>query len=269
MLVQAEGGAAHPDIHRITHLPKDDKEARKRDDGKPFELKRNLTIEQIRQLQQRLTVRPTMGDRRAVIIDPADDLERNAANALLKSLEEPPVGTVFLLVAHRPGRLLPTIRSRCRLLRFAPLSDAAVIDHLARKAPAASPDLVRQAVAASAGSPGMAERFVTLDLAPLDAIMRRILAQGDRDFTLRGELTGAMGQRPTRNRQIAALELARQVLSDHLRSAPRSAIPALADAHAALTRLSTQVPTYNFDPGLLVMEIGTLLASAAGDREPA
>ena len=117
-LVAAEPGREHPDIIILTHLPKDDKEAAKRDEGKPYELARNIKIDQIRAMQQRLTTRPTAGERRAVIIDPADDLEPNAANALLKSLEEPPVGTFFLLVAHRLGRLLPTIRSRCRVLRF-------------------------------------------------------------------------------------------------------------------------------------------------------
>ena len=51
---------------------------------------------------------------RAVVIDSIDDLERNAANALLKNLEEPPPHSLFLLVSHAPERLLPTIRSRCR-----------------------------------------------------------------------------------------------------------------------------------------------------------
>ncbi|MCZ3268403.1 hypothetical protein NYZ59_19135, partial [Acinetobacter baumannii] len=63
--------------------------------------------------------------RRVIVIDAADELERpGASNALLKSLEEPPSGTIFLLISHAPGRLLPTIRSRCRVLRFNPLSDA-------------------------------------------------------------------------------------------------------------------------------------------------
>ena len=107
----------HPDIITLTYGPKDDKEERKRADGKPFELARSIRIAQIRAMQARLSTRPTMGDKRAIIIDPSDDLERNAANALLKSLEEPPAGTYFLLVAHSPARLLPTIRSRCRVLR--------------------------------------------------------------------------------------------------------------------------------------------------------
>ena len=114
-------GENDPDIHLLSHLPKDEKEAKKAEKGEPFETKRNIAIDQVRAMQARLNTRPTLGSRRAIIIDPADDLERNAANALLKSLEEPPQGTFFLLVTHRPGLLLPTIRSRARILRFNPL----------------------------------------------------------------------------------------------------------------------------------------------------
>ncbi len=61
------------------------------------------------------------GGRRVVIVDSADELNVNAANALLKMLEEPPARTTLLLISHQPARLLPTIRSRCRELRLAPL----------------------------------------------------------------------------------------------------------------------------------------------------
>ncbi|NWM20145.1 DNA polymerase III subunit delta', partial [Escherichia coli] len=70
--------------------------------------------------------KPSFSPRRVIVIDAIDDLERGGANALLKNLEEPPAGTIFLLVSHAPGRLLPTIRSRCRLLRFEALPDADV-----------------------------------------------------------------------------------------------------------------------------------------------
>ena len=63
------------------------------------------------------------GGYRIVIVDPADDMNANAANALLKSLEEPPANCLFFLMAHSPGRLLPTIRSRCRILRLRQLED--------------------------------------------------------------------------------------------------------------------------------------------------
>lgn len=267
--ITGQGAVHHPDILHLTHLPKDDKEERKRADGKPFDLKRNITIDQIREMQRRITTRPTMGDRRVIIVEPADDMERNAANALLKSLEEPPVGTFFLLVSHRPGRLLPTIRSRCRLLRFAPLSDAGVAEVVANIAPEASVGVRDAAMAAAAGSPGAAERFIALDLAPIHAIMVRLLSEGDPHLILRGELAVAMGARPTRERQLAAIDLARSVLSAAMPQMPQNALCALADAHAAIVKLGEQAPTYNFDPGVLIMEIGSLLVSAATDRDAA
>ena len=77
-------------------------------------------------LREFLSGTPMLGGRRVVIIDAADDMNRSTANALLKSLEEPSEDTVFLLISHAPGRLLPTIRSRCRTLRFSRLPDADV-----------------------------------------------------------------------------------------------------------------------------------------------
>ena len=77
-------------------------------------------------LREFLSGTPMLGNRRVVIIDAADDMNRNTANALLKNLEEPSESTVFLLISHSPGRLLPTIRSRCRTLRFSRLADEQV-----------------------------------------------------------------------------------------------------------------------------------------------
>jgi DNA polymerase-3 subunit delta' len=67
-----------------------------------------------------------MSDWRVVIIDSVDELEPAGANALLKMLEEPPPNSIFFLVSHAPGRLLPTIRSRCRRLDFQALDDDAM-----------------------------------------------------------------------------------------------------------------------------------------------
>jgi len=264
---QPKGG--HPDIIELSPLPKDEKEEAKRQEGKPYEAKRNITVDQIRAMQQRLTTRPTLGNRRAVIIDPADDLEKAAANALLKSLEEPPQGTYFLLVAHRLGRLLPTIRSRCRILAFPRLDAADMQAILARDAPQADAATRAAAVAAAGGSPGAALEFVDLDLGRLHAIMQSLADKGDANLALRSKLAEAMGLRPDRKRQLAAIELARAVLAGRMASTPRATIPALAQAHADLVRLAAQAPTYNYDPGLLVMEIGGLLASVSVPSEPA
>lgn len=267
--VQQPAIEAHPDILVLSHLPANDDEEKKRAEGKPFAIKRNITIDQIRRMQLRLNTRPTLGARRAVIIDPADDMEKGAVNALLKSLEEPPIGTFFLLVAHRPGRLLPTVRSRCRVLRFAPLTDDAVAAILARHAPHASEATRAAAVAAAEGSPGSALGFVDQDLGGLHGVMVRLLREGDPAFALRGALADQIGARPDRERMQATLELARAVLAADLAAASRDHQLRIISAHAELTTLAAQAPTYNFDPGLLAMEIGGLLASAAMPREAA
>ncbi len=93
------------------------------------------------------------------VVDTADEMNPNAANALLKLLEEPPDKALLLLVSHAPGRLLPTIRSRCRRLNLGPLDDDRVRDFVAEH----RPDLAAGEAAAlarlSAGSPGRALRL--------------------------------------------------------------------------------------------------------------
>ena len=273
-MMAREGGnrpapESDPDIIVLNHAPKDDKEAAKQAQGKPFEVKRNITVNQIRAMQKRLTTRPTLGDRRCVIINPADDLETAAVNALLKSLEEPPEGTFFLLIAHQPGKLLPTVRSRCRVLRFARLSPVEIEALLVRDMPQADDDLRAAAIAAAQGSPGVALSFVEHRLAFLHELMLRIMREGDRDFALRGALAKEMGTRPTRQKQTAALDLARATLAAELPDAPRAVQLAIIEAHGEMTRLSAQAPVYNFDSGLLIMEIGGLLARTALPREAA
>lgn len=259
----------HPDIITLSPLPANEDEAKKKEEGKPYATKRNISVDQVRQMQGRLFTRPTLGSKRAVIIDAADDMEKGAVNALLKSLEEPPVGTFFLLVTHQIGRLLPTIRSRCLIVRFPTLDDRNVglaldwamphIDQAARTA----------AIAASGGSPGAALAYAEQDLGALHSIFQRLMRSGDPDFSLRAELGAAIGQRPDRERQLAAIETARMVLVGAMRDiSARNRMP-LIEAHEALVRLAGQAPTYNFDPALLVMEIGGLLANLGRTREGA
>ena len=272
-LVAEEGATSyagdHPDIHVLTHLPKDEKEEKKRDDGKPFQLKRNITVAQIRGMQRRLNTRPTLGSRRAIIIDPADDMEASASNALLKSLEEPPQGTFFLLVTHRPARLLPTIRSRCRVLRFPTLGASELEWMLAKCSAPGSPQAQAAAVRAAEGSLGAALRFVEQDLGSLAQLMERLLADGDAAFAARGDLAKAIG-RADRDRIQAVLDLAQAIVADHARSIESNVQRArLVDLHGDLVSLAGQAPTYNFDTALLAMEIGTLLSRAGAASESA
>jgi DNA polymerase-3 subunit delta' len=92
---------------------------RRQTDGK--KLAGQIRVDDVRRLRSFLSLTAADGGWRVVIVDPADDLNANAANALLKSLEEPPSRCIFVLVSSAPGRLIPTIRSRCRTLELAPL----------------------------------------------------------------------------------------------------------------------------------------------------
>ncbi len=86
-----------------------------------------IRIEQVRELADFLNLRSHRGRLRVALVHPAEDMNENAANALLKGLEEPPAGAVFILVSHRAARLLPTIRSRCVALAVPlPPKDAAL-----------------------------------------------------------------------------------------------------------------------------------------------
>lgn len=89
----------------------------------PLEGKSGIGIEQIRQLQPLMAHRPFEGRRRVVVIDPIDKLEGPASNALLKLLEEPSADNLLILISHQPESLLPTIRSRCQMVRFIALPE--------------------------------------------------------------------------------------------------------------------------------------------------
>ncbi len=91
-------------------------------DEKTKKLKSQITVDEVRKLKNFFALSSADGGHRVVIVDSADEMNVNAANAILKLLEEPPAKTTLLLISHQPSRLLPTIRSRCRELRLAPLS---------------------------------------------------------------------------------------------------------------------------------------------------
>ena len=108
-------------------------------DEKRNVLRREITVDEVRRLGSFFRLSAADGGRRVVIVDSADELNANAANALLKLLEEPPENATLLLVSHQPSALLPTIRSRCRALRCLPLGPE---------------DLERAMSAAGQGDPG-------------------------------------------------------------------------------------------------------------------
>jgi DNA polymerase-3 subunit delta' len=99
-------GGNHGDIHFVQPLPD----------------KRDISVEQLRELQRELSLRPYEAPRKACIMEPAERMSVNAANSLLKTLEEPPGNALIILLTENANMLLPTIRSRCQLIRFSSLS---------------------------------------------------------------------------------------------------------------------------------------------------
>lgn len=96
-------------------------------DQKAKRFSASIAVDDVRRLKSFLALSADEGSRRVVIVDSAEEMNANAANALLKSLEEPPPRTIFLIVTAVPGRLLPTIRSRTRTLSFQPLSEGDLV----------------------------------------------------------------------------------------------------------------------------------------------
>ncbi|MGB0720275.1 MAG: DNA polymerase III subunit delta', partial [Bdellovibrionales bacterium] len=119
-----------------------------------------LSVAELRKVEPFLRKTASEGGWRVVIIDDADTMNRNAQNALLKILEEPPANTVLILIAHRAGALIPTIRSRTRTLHFQPLSPTVMEELLSQKGHILAPDQNRMLAARAEGSFGTALKIL-------------------------------------------------------------------------------------------------------------
>jgi DNA polymerase III subunit delta' len=247
---------SHPDLRVLARLP--------RDTDKPEAgLARSIKVDQVRALQPFLSMATSLGPRRVIIIDAIDDLEREGANALLKSLEEPPAGTVFLLVSHMPGRLLPTIRSRCRMLRFASLSDEEVAAVLRRAAPELPDPEIAALLRAGEGSPGRALGFAGLEIGKLDAAIEAIAADGDPDNARRAALGRTLAPKAAQPRYEAFLERAPAFIAGLAKRTAGPSLPAVLATQAKARDLAGAALGLSLDPQATVWEMSGLLAGLA------
>lgn len=247
---------SHPDYRLLTRLPKDP-------DKNPELLARGITIDQVRGIQPMLATTPSLGSRRVIVIDAIDDLEPPAANALLKNLEEPPEGTVFLLVSHAPGRLLPTIRSRCRALRFSALSAAEIREAIAAERPDASTDEIAALVRAGAGSPGRALRYAGLDLAGLEEALAGIARDGDPSNRIRARLAGALSAKAAQPRYEAFLDRAPSFISEASLLRQGGDLGRALDAYADARELAAAARRLSLDGQGTVFEMAGIVARLA------
>lgn len=247
---------SHPDYRVLTRLPKD---ADKPDE----ELARSITIAQVRSLGGMFATAPSMGRRRVVVIDAIDDLERGGANALLKNLEEPPVGTIFLLVSHAPGRLLPTIRSRCRLLRFGRLDREELLTVLGRVLPDSDADEHASLADSGDGSPGRALRYAGLDVAGLDKALATLLTNGDPSNALRSQLARQLSGKAAQPRYAAFLDRAVSAIAEAARTRSEASLAAALDAYRAARDLAGATLGLSLDPAATVFEMAGIVAGLA------
>jgi DNA polymerase-3 subunit delta' len=241
---------SHPDMRWLQRL-----------ENEKGNLKQDITVDQIRELGEFMSLSAAMSPWRMAVIDTVDELNRPAANALLKMLEEPPPNSLFFLVSHAPGRLLPTIRSRCRRLEFHALDDDAMTSILEANAPELSAAERAAVVAMSFGSAGRALAFAGLDLAKLEHAAVAILRQGDPTNARRSELASELGRKGAGERYAAFLDLAPSLIAREARNLAGGARERALDAYAKARELAVIAPRVSLDPAATVFQIGGILAS--------
>ena len=246
---------SHPDLMRLERLA--------RESSSTGELARSITVDQVRGLSRLFSTTASMSPWRVVIIDSIDDLERGGANALLKNLEEPPPSSVFLLVSHAPERLLPTIRSRCRILRLGRLDDDAMASALRHAAPEADEKEIADLVAAGEGSPGRAMAFRGLDIAGLDKAMRELAAEGDPSNGRRSRLAQSLALKSAQPRYEAFLQRVPSLIAAEARTRRGPALAVALEQWEKAQALASSASRLSLEPESVVFELGGLLAALA------
>ena len=257
---------SHPDLKILQRLPK--KDGLDPDDvSDEAELKRNISVDQVRSLQPLLRSKTSIASRRVIIVDAADDLERGGANALLKNLEEPPENTVFFLISHAPQRLLPTIRSRCRVQRFDPLGDELMNGFLRSALPDLSEEDRAALVMAAEGSPGRAIAMHGLDLGALDRQLAQIFREGDRSGSLGSGLAQKLSLKAANERYLAFLEQAPAYFAAIARETPPAHVAPVIDAWREASDLAARAVPLTLDKQSVVFRMARLLAGLSAHRD--
>jgi DNA polymerase-3 subunit delta' len=249
---------SHPDLMRLERRP--------RENSATGELARNINVDQVRSLHRLFNTTASLSPWRAVVVDSIDDLERNAANALLKNLEEPPPSSLFLLVSHAPERLLPTIRSRCRLLRLSALDDDAMTSALRAELPEADDREIAELAAAGQGSPGRALAWRGLDVAGLDKAMAELVRDGDPTNARRGALAQSLALKSAQPRYEAFLARAPSAIAAEAKARRGAHLAEALRLWERAQALASSARGLSLEPESVVYELSGMLASLAPVR---
>ena len=189
-------------------------------DEKRKRMRTQISVDDVRRISHFMALTPAEGGWRVAIVDGAENLNQNSANALLKVLEEPPKQAILLLVCSAPGALPATIRSRCRRLRLSPLDDAAMGEILAAALPEMdATERTRLAILAE-GSPGRALLLAEDEGLAIAALVDEILAELPAVSPARGyAVADALGRSETGFSTF--MDLLRTALAAAVRAAAR------------------------------------------------
>jgi DNA polymerase-3 subunit delta' len=243
---QLVAASSHPD-HRLLAPPVEGK-------GSATE---SIVIDQIRELGEFLHSYPAIAPWRTLIVDSIDDMNSNTSNAFLKELEEPREKTIYLLVSHAPARLLPTIRSRCRTLRFFPLTDSDVAQVLDESVAADERDRLVQL---ARGAPGAVMALAGADIGALDAALDRIVGGEDGAALVR-----SVQPQSASPRLQALLALVPRKLAAAARANPD---PRLLDLYAEAEGLARDAVRLAYDRGQVAMALADIMARAGRIQGP-
>lgn len=220
---------AHPVFRRVAAGTHADLLTVEREwDEKRRRQRSEIVVDDVRAIAQFLRLTPAEGGWRVVVLDDAEQLNRNAANALLKVLEEPPMRAVLLLVCNAPGRLLPTIRSRCRRLRLSPLALGDMQSVLVHALPEMAAEERDRLARLGEGSPGRALRLAEEEGIALGGMVQEILSELPHISVARAHATAdALG------RSDSAFDTFMDLLRSALGAAVRNAARGSADPREA------------------------------------
>ena len=258
---QQMAAGAHPDFFLL-----------RRTRGSNRRLRAQIAVEDARALGHFLSLTSAAGGRRVVIVDAADEMNRETANAILKLLEEPPPNTFFFLVSHAPGRLLPTIRSRCLRISLSPLSREEVREALDGLEALEGVDaaMLDAAIAMSGGSPGRALDLATNTAPELWQEAERALAAGADVSALASRIGQALAAAEARADFNLFNELMAQWLHQRMRAAALAGDTAgaaqLAEALAEMRERLSALEAVNLDRRQFIDGMLHRLAALAGRR---
>ncbi len=267
--------ASHPVSRKLAAQTHPDCFLLRRGRGKGGTLNSGILVEDVRALGRFLFMKGVEGGRRVVIMDVAEDMNRSAANALLKALEEPPADTFFFLLSHASGKLLPTIRSRCLHLPLQPLTEEEVWRVLETHELDEVPERrMKRALALCGGRPGRALALArSVAVEHLDALLP--LLDGTNMLRLRENLAQvARALAPLKSHEdfLLFMELLGEWLHERARVAALSGEVAraavLARLHSGMAAELAARETYNLDRRQVLEGIVLRIAQAVHSTSP-